>query len=181
MLWPEGLDGLYTVTAPTTPKTYCSERGLRSYWLKASCMTAFLTYTEAGLQTPFYLTSLDFVVVKLKHYTLWDERVFHCHSVVHSPLQNTLLKSNPWLARKSILELCEMKWQKTMFHFHFPPKKKKDNNQPINQQTSQLLFNKLKYCHYQKSMTNDTVEDLLDKWTLCPGMSCWTVSGKYKN
>lgn len=135
MLWPEGLDGLDTVTAPTTPKTYCSERGLRSYWLKASCMTAFLTYTEAGLQTPFYLTSLDFVVVKLKHYTLWDERVFHCHSVVHSPLQNTLLKSNPWLARKSILELCEMKWQKTMFHFHFPPKKKKKTNNN-NQQTN---------------------------------------------
>lgn len=65
--------------------------------------------------------------------------------------------------------------------FSLPQKKKKNNNQPINQQTSQLLFNKLKYCHYQKSMTNDTVEDLLDKWTLCPGMSCWTVSGKYKN
>lgn len=177
MLWPEGLDGLDTVTAPTTPKTYCSERGLRSYWLKASCMTAFLTYTEAGLQTPFYLTSLDFVVVKLKHYTLWDERVFHCHSVVHSPLQNTLLKSNPWLARKSILELCEMKWQRQCSIFTSPQKRRKKQTTTTNKQTSQLL----KYGHYQKSMTNDTVEDLLDKWTLCPGMSCWTVSGKYKN
>lgn len=142
MLWPEGLDGLYTVTAPTTPKTYCSERGLRSYWLKASCMTAFLTYTEAGLQTPFYLTSLDFVVVKLKHYTLWDERVFHCHSVVHSPLQNTLLKSNPWLARKSILELCEMKWQRQCSIFTSPKKEEKktnNNNQQTNITAAKIL------------------------------------------
>ena len=82
-------------------------------------------------------TSLDFVVVKSKHYTPWDKRVFHCHSVVYSPLQNTLLKSNPWLARKSILELWN---DKDSVPFSLPENK----NKTTNSQASQLLLNNLK-------------------------------------
>lgn len=48
-----------------------------------------------------------------------DKHMKHCHCVVCSPWQNTLLKSNPWLARKSILELYNDKSIFTSFSNHF--------------------------------------------------------------